>query len=148
METWAVVFLGIIAASALVQAGFIIGLAVTGRRLGHRLDGLQDKLDKELVPALQNLDRVTRNAAEISDLATLQARRLDLLLVDTIDKVEDATSTVQRLVARPLRPLARALALARAVRRGIEVFTRFAGPPSDGPPPRRRHPEDDEHLFI
>jgi len=148
METWAVVFLGIIAASALVQAGFVIGLVAIGRRLGQRLDGLQDKLDKELGPALENLERVSRNAAEVSDLVTLQARRVDLLLVDTIDKIEDATSTVQRLVARPLRPVARVMALGRAVRRGIEVFTRLGGAPSEGRRERRRHTEDDEHLFI
>jgi len=147
MDTWGVVFLGIIAASAVVQAGFVIGLAVLGGRLARRLDVLQEKLDKELGPALQNLERVSRNAAEISDLATLQARRIDLLLVDTIEKVEDATSTVQRLVARPLRPVSHGLAIFRAVRKGFEVFSRLGGDPSSGAP-RRRHVEDDEHMFI
>jgi hypothetical protein len=148
METWAVVFLGIIAASAAVQAGFIVGLVAVGRRVGKRLDALEEKLDKELGPAIQNLDRVTRNVAEISDLATLQARRIDLLLVDTIEKVEDATTTVQRLVARPLRPVGHAMALLRAVRKGIEVFTRLREPEAGTTSHRRRHHEDDEHLFI
>jgi len=148
METWAVVFLGIIAVSTLVQAGFVIGLAVLGGRLAHRLDALQEKLDKELGPALQNLERVSRNAAEISDLATLQARRIDLLLVDTIEKVEDATSTMQRLVARPLRPISHGLAIFRAVRKGLEVFSRLGGEPSSRGAPPRRHHEDDEHMFI
>ena len=146
METWAVVFLGVIAVSTAVQAGFLFGLAVLGRRLGKRLDGLQQKVDQELVPALQNLDRVTRNAAEISDLATLQARRIDLLLVDTIERVEDATATVQRLLARPLRPVGHAIAVLRAVNRGIRVFRHLGRNPTE-PAGRRRH-EDDEHLFI
>jgi hypothetical protein len=148
METWGVVFLGIIALAALVQASFLIGLAATGRRLAQRLDTLQARLDQELVPALENLGRVTRNVAEISDLATLQARRVDLMLVDTIEKVEDTTALLQRLVLRPLRPLSYGLAFFRAVRRGIDVYLRLSRHAAGDGTGRRRHGEDDEHLFI
>lgn len=148
MQTWGVVFLGIIAVAALVQASFLIGLATTGRRLAHRLDALQARLDQELVPALQSLERFTRNAAEISDLATLQARRVDLMLVDTIEKVEDTTALLQRLVLRPLRPLSYGLALLRAVRRGIDVYLRLSRHAAADGAGRRRHHEEEEHLFI
>jgi hypothetical protein len=148
METWGVVFLGIIAFAALVQASFLIGLAVTGRRLVQRLDALQARLDQELVPALQNLERVSRNVAEVSDLVTLQARRIDLMLVDTIEKVEDTTALLQRLVLRPLRPLSYGFALFRAVRRGIDVYRRLSGHAGGDGAGRPRHHEDDEHLFI
>lgn len=148
METWGVVFLGIIALAALVQASFLIGLAATGRRLAKRLDALQARLDQELVPALQNLERVTRNVAEISDLATLQARRIDLMLVDTIEKVEDTTTLLQRLFLRPFRPVSYGLAFLRAVRHGIGVYRRLSRHArSDGAGRHRQH-EDDEHLFI
>jgi hypothetical protein len=152
METWGIFFLGVIALTSVVQAGFLIGLALLGLRLGRRIDALQARLDREISPALDNFNRVSRAAAEIADLATLQARRLDLVLADTIDKVEETTATIQQLVVRPLKPIAGGLAFLRGLQRGMEVFfqlERHARPDPRRPPSRRRgHGEDDEHLFI
>jgi hypothetical protein len=145
METWGVVFLGIIALASVVQAGFLIALAVYGRRLARRVDALQVKLDREIAPVLANFDRVGRAAAEIADLVTLQARRLDLLLADTIEKVEEATTAVQQLVVRPLKPIGAIVAFLKGLQRGMDVYFQLG---RDGTPRRRAHGEDDEHLFI
>jgi hypothetical protein len=152
MESWGVFFLGVIALASLVQAGFLVGLVVFGRRLGRRLDVLQTRLDREISPALDNFNRVSRAVAEIADLATLQARRLDLVLADTIDKVEETTATIQQFVVRPLKPIGGIVAFLKGLQRGMEVFFHFergAPPEHRRPVPRRRgHGEDDEHLFI
>jgi hypothetical protein len=145
METWGVVFLGIIALASVVQAGFLIALAVYGRRLARRVDALQVKLDREIAPVLANFDRVGRAAAEIADLVTLQARRLDLLLADTIEKVEEATTAVQQLVVRPLKPIGAIVAFLKGLQRGMDVYFQLG---RGGTPRRRAHGEDDEHLFI
>jgi hypothetical protein len=152
MESWGIFFLGVIALASLVQAGFLIGLAILGRRLGRRVDALQTRLDREISPALDNFNRVSRAAGEIADLATLQARRLDLVLADTIDKVEETTALVQRLVVKPLKPIGGMIAFLRGLQRGMEVFLQYdraAAPDRRPPPPRRRgRGEDEEHLFI
>jgi hypothetical protein len=152
MESWGVLFLGVIALASVVQAGFLIGLVVYGRRLAHRVDALQVRLDREISPALENFNRVSRAAAEIADLATLQARRFDLVLADTVEKIEDTTATIQQLVVRPLKPLAGIAAFLKGLQRGMEVFFQHDGSgasPGARPHPRRRaHAEDDEHLFI
>jgi hypothetical protein len=151
MESWGIFFLGVIALASVVQAGFVIGLVVYGRRLAHRVDALQVRLDREISPALENFNRVSRAAAEIADLATLQARRLDLVLADTVDKIEETTATVQRLVVRPLKPIGGIVAFVKGLQRGMEVYFQFdrSAPPEPRPHPRRRsHGEDDEHLFI
>jgi hypothetical protein len=151
METWGVVFLGVVALASVVQAAFLIGLAVFGSRLARRLDVLQARLDREISPALENFTRVSRNAAEISDLATLQARRVDLLLSDTIEKIEETTTTIQQVVVRPLKPLAEVLAFVKGLQRGLDVYFKLDSDRRAHPPraPRRRNPaEDDEHLFI
>ena len=151
MESWGVLFLGVIALASVVQAGFLIGLVVYGRRLARRVDALQVRLDREISPALENFNRVSRAAAEIADLATLQARRFDLLLADTIEKFEETTATIQKLVVRPLKPIGEILAFLKGLQRGMEVYLQFdrSGPPQQRPHPRRRgHGEDDEHLFI
>jgi len=150
MEPWIVVFLGVIALASVIQAGFLVGLMLFGRDLARRLDALQQRLDREVTPALDNLTRVSRAAAEISDLATLQARRIDLLLADTIEKVEETTGAIQQFVVRPLKPIGGILALLRGLQRGLEVYMHLdrghkaAAPPSS----RRRHDEEDEHLFV
>lgn len=150
MEPWIVVFLGVIALASLIQAGFLIGLVLFGRDLARRLDALQQRLDREVTPALDNLTRVSRAAAEISDLATLQARRIDLLLADTIEKVEETTGAIQQFVVRPLKPIGSILALLRGLQRGLEVYMHLdrGHKASVPPPPRRRHDEEDEHLFV
>ena len=155
MESWGIFFLGVIALAAVVQAGFLIGNVVFGLRLARRMDQLQSRLDKDITPALKNFTRVSRAAAEISDLATLQARRLDLLLADTIEKIEETTGVIQQFVVRPLKPVGGILAFLRGLQRGMEVYRQLGGSAEHGAPgatpvPRRRgrSHEDDEHLFI
>jgi hypothetical protein len=148
METWGVVFLGVIALALAVQAGFMVALALAGLRLTRRLDALQAQLDGQIAPALKGVERISRNAAEISDLATVQARRIDVVLADTIEKVEDTVDVVQRLVVRPLRPVTNLLAILRGLQRGIDVFLDLERRERGPRPASRRHAEDDEHLFL
>ena len=127
MESWGIFFLGVIALASVVQAGFLIGLVVFGLRLARRMDELQLRLDKDITPALENFTRVSRAAAEISDLATLQARRLDLLLADTIEKIEETTGLIQQFVVRPLKPVGGILAFLKGLQRGMEVYLQLGG---------------------
>jgi len=148
MDTWGVVFLGIIAFVALIQGAVLIGIAVFLLRVARRLEALDDRIDREIGPALADMKRVSGNVAEVSDLATIQARRLDLALGDTIDKVEDAVTQVHRLVARPLRPVVTILAVVRGLQKGLEVFSQLERRDRAPAAPARRQSEDDEHLFI
>jgi hypothetical protein len=148
MDTWGVVLLGVIAVALLVQAAFMVALALAGLRLTRRLDALQAQIEGQIAPALKGVERISRNAAEISDLATLQARRIDLLLTDTIEKVEETAAIFQRLVLRPLRPVSRLLAVLRGIQRGVDVFFELERRERATASPPRRHAEDDEHLFI
>lgn len=149
MESWAVVFLGVIALASLAQTVFLIALAVAGRRLARRVDEIHDRFERDLRPSLESFSRVSRNLAEMTDLATLQARRIDGVLADTLDKVEDATGYLRRLLLRPLGPLADIAAAIKGLRRGLDVYHKLRG--LDSPkraPTRRMAAGEDEHLFI
>jgi hypothetical protein len=151
MESLGVWFLGVIAVAMLVQAGFMIALALGGLRLARRVEEMQNRIDRELKPTLDHLSRLAKNAAEISDLATLQARRIDFFLADTLDKLEDVTSSVRNFVVRPLGPLAGMAAFLKGIRRGLDVYRTLGGQEARGrvPPSRRgARAEDDEHMFI
>ncbi len=148
MDSWGVTFLGIIALTSLVQAGFLIGMAVSGRRLARRLDEIQDRVDRQLRPSLEQFARLSRNLAEISDIGVLEARRVDGLVADTIDKIEEATDVLRKLVLRPLGPLADIMAFLRGVRKGLEVYRSLGGFENYRRRPPRGYEADDEHLFI
>jgi len=148
MGTWGVVFLGIIALGSVVQAVFLVGLAMQGRSLGKRLAELQDRIDREIRPSLENLSRVSRNLAEVTDLAVLQVRRFDGLLADTVEKVEETTSLLRRVILRPLGPLVDIAAFLKGIRRGIEVYQQLRGFDRHEGGASRRYDADDEHLFI
>lgn len=148
MQIWGLVFLGIIALGSVVQAAFLVGLAMQGKRVARRLDELQDRIDREIRPGLENLQRVTRNLADVSDLAVLQVRRFDGLLADTVDKIEDATSLIRKVVLRPLGPLVDIAAFLKGIRRGLEVYQQLRGFDRHDRAADRRYDADDEHLFI
>jgi hypothetical protein len=148
METWGVVFLGLIAVGTLVQTAFLVRIVMAGRELSQRLVELQERVDRELRPTLDNLSRVTRNLAEVSDVAVLQVRRVDDLLADTIEKIEGTTTLVKQVVLRPLGPLVDIAAFFKGVRRGLEVYQTLRGFDRRERPPRGGYAEDDEHLFI
>jgi HAMP domain-containing protein len=147
MDSLAVAFLGVIALSSLVQAVFLIGLAIQGRRLQRRIAELGDRVDRDIQPSLAHLTRVTRNAAEVSDLAVVEMRRFDLMLAELSERLDETSRVVQKLVLRPLRPIAEIAAFVKGVRRGLDVYHRLRGEESRRRPARRRD-DDDEHLFI
>ena len=147
MEFWGIAFLGVIALSSVVQAAFLIGLAIHGRRLSRRLDKLANSIEREIRPSLEHVSRTTRNLTEVSDLALLQARRVDDLVADTVEKVEEATSLLRRVALRPLGPLVDIGAFFKGLRRGFAVYRSLSGVDDERRGSSRRYSED-EHLFI
>ncbi len=148
MDSWGVVFLGVIALSSMVQAFFLLGVAREGKRLVRRLDELQAQIDREIRPSLDQLARIARNLGEISDLAVLQARRIDDLVEDTVGKIEETTSVIRRLILKPLGPLSDIVAFLKGLKRGLEVYRQLSGFDSERRGARRYDDVEDEHLFI
>jgi len=148
MDTWGVVFLGIIAIASVVQSAFLIGLALEGKKLSRRVAEIQDRIEREIKPSLDNVSRVTRNLAEVSDLAVLQARRVDGLLADTIEKLEETTTLIRKVVLKPIGPLVDLAAFLKGLRRGLDVYQRLRGFERRERVDRRHDDDDDEHLFI
>jgi hypothetical protein len=148
MNTLGIFFLGLIALASLVQAFWLLRLAIEGKRLAARLDDFQHRLERDARPTLESLQRISRNLAEVSDTAVIQARRVDALVADTVLKIEETTETLQQLILRPLGPLADLAAFLKGLRRGLEVYRQLRGFDVPRRPPTRRGPEEDEHLFI
>jgi len=147
MPTLVVVFLGIIALSSVVQAVFLIGLAIEGKKLGRRLEDMERRFEAEIRPAIQNLSRLSRNMADVSELMTSQARRIDLFMSDTVDRLDEASNALRQVMLKPVGTLMDITAMLKGFRKGLEIYRRLGGLDSERKGGPRRYP-DDEHLFI
>ena len=144
----ALVFLGVIAAGSLVQAGFLISLALSGLKLAKRVEELQGRVDHELRPAIADVNRLTKNLAEASELATAQVRRVETLITGAVTRIEDTRDQIRDAITTPFAgPIADVLALIRSVRRGVDVYRRLGSLEAQERGYARRYRED-EHLFI
>jgi hypothetical protein len=147
MSTLVVVFLGVIALSSVVQAVFLIGLTIEGKKLGRRLEDMERRFEAEIRPAIQNLSRLSRNMADVSELMTSQARRIDLFMSDTVDRLDEASNALRQVMLKPVGTLMDITALLKGFRKGLEIYRRLGGLDSERKGGPRRYP-DDEHLFI
>jgi hypothetical protein len=147
-DVWVAVFLGIIALGSLVQVAVLARVLVAGRRLYGHVREVQDRYDREIRPMVETVTRVSRNVAEISDLAALQARRVDAFMADTAQRVDEVTDVVRGALHRSVAPLVDVSAFLRGLRRGIETYQRLGGLEAQGRGRGRRYAEEDEHLFI
>ena len=148
MSDWVTIFLGVIALGSLTQMAILVLLFLEGRKAVRRIDALQERIEKDLRPALEGLARISRNLAEISDLAVLEARRVDVAVADVIDQFQELTREIRSTLLRPLGPLVDVLAFIKGVQRGIEVYRRLSAHDSRERAAHRQYAEVDEHLFI
>lgn len=149
MDTWGVVFLGLIALCSLTQTVFLVRLALEGRKVAQRVDEIQERLDREIRPSLENLTRFTRNLGEVSEIVVLQMRRVDALMADTAEKIQETTSALRAAVVKPLGPLFDVAAFLKGLQRGFAVYQKLRGLDRATRVNGRNYPAgDDEHMFI
>jgi hypothetical protein len=140
MNTWATVFLGVIAAATLVTAVLQVVLLIAGVSLVRRISRFVDFVEIEVKPIIGHIDAIARDASRAASLALAQVERADQLLSDTILRFEQTLSTVQSLIVGALREGNALMMGFRAVMAAVRGFQRRQS--------TRRRAEDDEALFI
>jgi hypothetical protein len=140
VNTWAIVFLGVIAAATLTTAVLQVVLLVAGFSLVRRISRFVDFVEDEVKPILGHIDSISRDASRAAGLALAQVERADQLLSSTIQQIEHTLSTVQSLVVGALREGNALMMGFRAVMAAVRGFQRRQS--------TRRRAEDDEALFI
>jgi hypothetical protein len=140
VNTWATVFLGVIAAATLMTAVLQVVLLVAGFSLVRRISRFVDFVETEVKPIIGHIDSIARDASRAAGLALAQVERADQLLADTIQRIEHTLSTVQSLVIGALREGNALMMGFRAVMAAVRGFQRRQT--------SRRRAEDDEALFI
>jgi uncharacterized protein YoxC len=139
VNTWATVFLGVIAVATLTTAVLQVVLLVAGFSLVRRMSRFVDFVETEVKPILGHIDSIARDASRAASLALAQVERADELLSNTIQRIEHTLSTVQSLIIGALREGNALMMGFRAVMAAVRGFQRRQS---------RRRAEDDEALFI
>jgi hypothetical protein len=138
VNTWATVFLGIIALATLVTAILQIVVLVAAAQLVKRVGRFVDIIEEDVRPIIASVANIARDASRVASLAAAQVERADEILSNTVRRLEDLLSHVQTLVTNTMRE---GNALLMGVRAVMALIRAFQGR-------RRRRGEDDEALFI
>jgi hypothetical protein len=141
------ILLGAIALSSIVQTVVLVGVAIGGLQLMRRVQELQGHVEREIQPVLDSINSISRNVAEVSDVAVLQVRRVEAVVEETIERLDEARATVNRVFRKPRGLLGDVSAVFKGVRRGLSVYQRLGGLQAPGRGKSRRYGGDD-HLFI
>ena len=140
MNTWAVVFLGIIAAATLTTAIFQVGFLVSAGRLTRRLGRFVDDVEQDIKPIIGNLNSVSRDASRAASIAVAQVERVDALVTDVASKIDQTITTIHSAIVKPARE-GRAWVLGfQAMMAAIREFR--------SGPSRPRGRDEDDGLFI
>lgn len=142
MSDWAATFLGTIALATLVMAVIQVGFIVYAVRMVRRMYEMTYRVERELAPALEHLNRVTHDAARMSSLAVTQAERVNLVFRDVAARVDATAGVLQHTLRVPARE---AVALLRAARVVIGALRAGRSAPVRG---NGRRADEDEQLFI
>ena len=127
MDSLSLVLLGVIALASLLQAVALVVIAREGLRMFRRLDAFAERLGRDLRPAVADLERASENFADVSDLATVQARRLDALVDEVVERIEHASEVLRRVILPSAARLMAAAAAFRGIRKGLLIFRRRRG---------------------
>jgi predicted PurR-regulated permease PerM len=138
LNTWATVFLGIIAMATLVTAILQVVLLVAGWQLVRRITTFVEDIERDVRPILGHLNSITRDASRVASLAVAQVERADQLLTSAVVRLEDLLGNLSSVIVKTMREGNALMMGIRAVMAAIQAFRGR----------RRRRGEDDDALFI
>jgi hypothetical protein len=139
VNTWSVVFLGVIAVATLATAIVQIGLLVAAGLLARRVGRFVDDIEREVRPIIGHLNSVSRDASRAAAIAVSQVERVDALVSDVAAKIDQTITTIHSAIVTPARE-GRAWVIGfQAVMAAIREFRN---------PSRARTRDEDDGLFI
>jgi hypothetical protein len=127
LSNWALFFLAVIAALSVAQTVTLVLLAKSGLRTQRELAVLGKQISRDLTPMIDDLTRIARNAAEVSDRGLVQVQRLDAAIGDAARTLDDIMGATRQVVLPVAGRLAAVTAGYRAFKTGRSLFRRFLG---------------------
>jgi hypothetical protein len=138
---WDLVFLGLIALATLVMALIQVGAVVAALRVARQAQAAIESVQEEVRPLIARAHAVVDEASRTAALATVQAQKVDRMLTDLSQRVEETAAVFQEAIVRPARE---GIAIVAAIR---AMLSAFRG--ADHMRPRHgRGAEEEDPLFI
>jgi hypothetical protein len=137
---WAVLFLGVIALATLVMAIIQVGAILAAGRLARQAQETLASVQRDIRPLLDRASAVVDEASRTAALATSQVQKVDRLITDLSERVDETAAILQQAIITPARE---GMAVVAALRAGLAVLRGVAD--------MRRGPsraEEEDPLFI
>jgi hypothetical protein len=134
------VWLGIIAVAVLVMAVIQVAAIVFAMSAARRIGQVADRLERNLVPVVANLQTVTSEAARMTTLAAAQVERVDRMFADLTRRAEQVMAAVPTL----LGPAGKGLAFLNGIKAALAAIHELRRSSRRG----AAHPDEEDALFI
>lgn len=138
---WSDVFLGVIAAGTAVMALIQVGAIIAALRLTRQAQQVLQSVHQEVRPLVARAQAIAEEASRTVALATTQAQKVDRLITDLSQRVDETAGVIQEAIITPARE---GLAIVAAVKAGLGALRGLR----DLRPRNGRHAEEEDPLFI
>ena len=140
MSIWPQVFLGLIALATMTTAIIQVSVLIAAVRAARRLERLVERIEHQLTPTFGHINTIGRDASRAVALTAVQVERVEGLISDLAQRVEEVVTIVQATVSAPARE---GKAILSALKAALEVVSDARRRSR-----ARRRAEDDDVLFI
>jgi uncharacterized membrane protein len=138
---WSDLFLGVIAVATLVMALIQVGALIAALRLARQAQQVIQTVHQEVRPLIDRAHAIAEEAATTVALATVQAQKVDRLVTDLSQRVDETSSVLQEAIITPAREGLAIVAAVKATLGALRGFRDFTHRNS-------RHAEEEDPLFI
>lgn len=139
---WSTVLLGAIAAATMIMALIQIGALVVAARVARQAQQTLASVHSDIRPLIAKISAVADDASRTAALASSQVQKLDRLLTDLSQRVDETATVVQQAIVTPARE---GMALLAAVKAGLAALRGFGRLDSRRGSSRA---EEEDPLFI
>ena len=119
MNDWNDLFLGTIAVATLLMALAQVGAMVVAARFARQAQQTLVTVHEEIRPLLAKATAVADEAARTAAVASVQVQKIDKLVTDLSQRVDETATVLQRAIVTPAR---QGVALLAAVRAGLAAL--------------------------
>jgi hypothetical protein len=138
--SWSETFLAIIAVATLTMALVQLGTVVAILRLVRQVQQTMVEVHREARPLIAKMTAVTDEVGRTAAMATVQAQKVDRLLTDLAQRVDQTAGIVQHAIITPARE---GLAIMAALKAGLGALRGLRERHRQG-----RTAEEEDPLFI
>ena len=140
MNDWSLIFLGVIAAATLIMALIQVGAVVAILRLARQAQATLSTVQRDVQPLIARANELAAEASKTMTLATAQAEKVDRLVTDLTQRIDETSAIVQQAIVTPARE---GMAIVSGIKAALGALRRPDFRTRNG-----RHAEEEDPLFI